>query len=47
MGPTTLPADTEAEEAPKAMLYDGWGFVPLADTDAAVQPEAEITSEPI
>ena len=42
MGPTTHPIDTEADETPRAVLFDGWGFVPLTETEAAVPPEVQI-----
>lgn len=40
MSENAIQPPLETEEKPQAMIYDGWGFVPLptADTDA---PERE------
>lgn len=46
MAQTTLPSDIELDEQPQAMLFDGWGFVPLPEAaPIAPGPEAEIPTE--
>lgn len=45
MAQTDFPESVDLEEKPRAMLFDGWGFVPLPEHDAPVAPtQAEADS---
>lgn len=38
MGPMEQPNGADQDATPEALLYDGWGFVPLSETDAVAKP---------
>ena len=40
MTQTNPPHGSDHDEKPQAMLFDGWGFVPIPETEALI-PRAE------
>lgn len=38
VGPIESPNGADGDETTEAMMYDGWGFVPLSEAKTAAKP---------